>query len=47
MVEAVEPFEYDRLYTSWKEHVVMSGAKEAVRRSAERYLRAIEGIERE
>lgn len=40
---AVEPFEYDRIYSSWKERVVAQGAKEAVKRSAERYLRAIEG----
>ena len=43
IVDAVEPFEYDRLYSSWKDRVVMSEAKEAIRRSAERYLRAIEG----
>ncbi|MGA7733465.1 MAG: MBL fold metallo-hydrolase [Chloroflexia bacterium] len=43
IVDAVEPFEFDRLYSSWKERVVASGAKEAVRRSAERYLLAIEG----
>ena len=43
IVEAVEPFEFDRLYSSWKERVVASGAKEAVQRSAGRYLRAIEG----
>ena len=41
IVDAVEPFEFDRLYSSWKERVVASGAKEAVRRSAERYIRAI------
>ena len=42
IVEAVEPFKYDRLYSSWKERVVLSGAKDAVKRSAERYIRAIE-----
>lgn len=41
IVGAVEPFEYDRLYSSWKERVIMSGAKEAVSRSAERYIEAI------
>ena len=43
IVNAVEPFEFDRIYSSWKERVVASGAKEAIRRSAERYLKAIEG----
>jgi hypothetical protein len=41
IVGAVEPFEYDRIYSSWKERVILANAKEAVRRSAERYIRAI------
>ncbi len=43
IANAVEPFQYDRLYSSWKEKVVMPDAKNAVRRSVERYLRATEG----
>jgi glyoxylase-like metal-dependent hydrolase (beta-lactamase superfamily II) len=42
IVGAVEPLEYDRIYSSWKERVINSGAKEAVRRSAERYITAIQ-----
>jgi Metallo-beta-lactamase superfamily len=41
IVAAVEPFDFDRLYAAWWGRVVRSGAKEAVRRSAERYVRAI------
>ena len=38
---ALEPFEYDRIYGAWWDRIVTSGAKENVRRSAERYRRAI------
>ncbi len=41
IVEAVEPFEFDRIYGGWWGRNVMSGAKDAVRRSAERYVRHI------
>lgn len=41
IVAAVEPFAYDRLYSGWWERVIPSDAKNAVRRSAERYIRAI------
>ncbi len=41
IVESVEPYEYDRIYSSWKDRVILSGAKEAVKRSAERYVKAI------
>lgn len=40
---AVEPFAFDRLYGGWPGAVVETGAKEAVRRSVERYRRALEG----
>lgn len=43
VVAAVEPYEFDRIYGAWWERVVMADAKQAVRRSAERYLAAIEG----
>lgn len=42
IVGAVEPYDYDRIYGAWWGRVVASGAKDAVRRSAERYIRAIE-----
>jgi len=41
IVAAVEPYEFDRIYGAWWDRNVQSGAKEAVRRSAERYKRAI------
>ena len=41
IVEAVEPFEFDRIYGAWWGKVVFKDAKAAVRRSAERYIRAI------
>lgn len=41
IVAAVEPFDYDRLYSAWWEKVIETDAKNAVKRSAERYIRAI------
>lgn len=43
IVSKVEPFAFDRIYGAWWDRNVASGAKEAVRRSAERYKRAIAG----
>ena len=43
IVAAVEPYRFDRLYGSWPGRTVETGAKEAVRRSAERYLARIGG----
>ena len=39
---AVEPFEFDRIYGAWWDRVVATGARAAVARSAERYIRALE-----
>ena len=41
IVAALEPYEFDRIYGAWWGRVVPEGGKEAVKRSAERYLRAI------
>jgi glyoxylase-like metal-dependent hydrolase (beta-lactamase superfamily II) len=41
IVAAVEPLEFDRIYGAWWGRVVPAGAKEAVVRSAERYIAAI------
>lgn len=41
IVKAVEPYEFDRLFGGWWDYVVMADAKPAVKRSAERYIRAI------
>ena len=43
VVAAVEPYTFDRIYGGWWDRNVMSGAKEAVQRSAERYIRFLEG----
>lgn len=42
IVDAVEPYDFDRIYGGWWRRNVMTGAKDAVRRSADRYIRAIE-----
>lgn len=34
----LEPYDFDRVYGAWWNKIVYSGGKEAVRRSAERYL---------
>jgi len=41
IVAAVEPFEFDRIYSAWWDRNVKADAKNAVRRSAERYKRAL------
>ena len=41
IVAALEPYEFDRIYGAWWDAVVRSDGKAAVKRSAERYLRAI------
>lgn len=41
-VAAVEPFEFERIYGAWWGKVVATDAKAVVRRSAERYIRAID-----
>jgi hypothetical protein len=41
IVKAVEPFESDRVYGAFWDKVIEKDGKAAVKRSAERYLRAI------
>lgn len=41
MTAALEPFEFDRIYGAWFGRVVDSDGHDAVRRSAERYVRAV------
>ena len=41
MAAALEPFEFDRIYGAWFDRVMRADAEAAVRRSAERYRRAI------
>ncbi|MEQ8790841.1 MAG: MBL fold metallo-hydrolase [Pirellulaceae bacterium] len=42
IVQAVEPFEFDRIYGAWWGKIVRADAKAVVERSADRYVRAIE-----
>ncbi len=42
IVNALEPFAFDRLYGGWWHSIVASDAKNAVKRSAERYVRALQ-----
>jgi hypothetical protein len=41
MVAALEPWEFDRVYGAWFGKVIDADAHDAVRRSAERYVRAV------
>jgi len=41
IVDRIEPFAFEKIYGAWWQRNVVSDAKGAVRRSAERYLRAI------
>jgi hypothetical protein len=44
IVSALEPFSFTKLYGAWPDFSVQGDAKEAVRRSADRYLRALESV---
>ncbi len=41
IVDAVEPLAFDRIYGGWWDLIVATDAKAAVKRSAERYIKAI------
>ena len=41
IVTAVEPYAFDRLYGGWRRSIVKRDAREAVRRSADRYIARI------
>src|SRR5947199_2591273 len=43
IMTAVEPFEFDKVYGAFWDMVIEQDGKAAVKRSAERYLRAIQG----
>ncbi len=42
IVNSVEPLTFDRIYGAWWNRNILTGAKQAVKESAERYIRAIE-----
>lgn len=43
IVSAVQPFRFDRIYSAWPGRVIQAGAQQALLRSAERYIQAVEG----
>jgi hypothetical protein len=43
ILDRIEPFAFEQIYGAWWERNVLSDAKGAVSRSAERYLRSING----
>ena len=44
IMSALEPFAFTKLFGAWPNFVVQGNAKDAVRHSAERYLRALESV---
>ena len=42
IIEAVEPFEFDRIYGAFQHREILKDAKDAVLKSAVRYIKAIE-----
>ena len=44
--ETIAPYQFERLYGAWFERVVAHSAHDAVLRSAERYMRALEAVRR-
>jgi len=40
---ALEPFAFDRILGAWWDRNVLADGKDVVRRSAERYVRALSG----
>jgi glyoxylase-like metal-dependent hydrolase (beta-lactamase superfamily II) len=43
IARALEPFQYDAVFGAWMNQIIATGAKAAVARSVERYIRAITG----
>ena len=41
IVDAVEPYPFDRIYGAWWDRVIEAGAKAKVLRSADRYVDAV------
>jgi hypothetical protein len=42
--ETIEPYQFERLYGAWFERIVTQDAHDAVLRSAERYIRALQSV---
>lgn len=41
IADSLEPYDFDRIYGAWWDRVVTEDARDAVRRSADRYVRAL------
>jgi hypothetical protein len=41
--DQLTPYQFDRLYSAWFETIIPHDAKNAVTRSADRYIRALNG----
>jgi hypothetical protein len=44
MRDTIAPYQFERLYGAWFERVVKEDAHDAVLRSAERYIRALQSV---
>ena len=44
MRDRIEPLRFERLYGAWFERIVTHDAHEAVLRSADRYIRALQNV---
>lgn len=44
IVDAVQPYAFDRIYGAWWDNIVQKGAKEAVAQSAARYIKMLETL---
>ena len=42
--DAIHPYHFERLYAGWFDTTMLADAREAVIRSADRYIHALEGI---
>ncbi len=43
IADSIVPYEFDRLYSSWYDCLILKDAHSAVQRSADRYIQALEG----
>ncbi len=44
IADTIVPYEFERLYSSWYDRVILKDAHGAVQRSADRYIQALEGL---
>lgn len=42
--DAIHPYHFERLYAAWFDTIILADAREAVIRSADRYIHALEGM---